>query len=320
MTQPASDFTITVPLSSLEHELAQKNSQLENNTAKCKQVYLNTLAVCAVNFYLNCLSVETSLNDSDSFNPLLLKFMDVADILLPQVGQFECRPVLSDEENLVIPTDVRADRLGYIAVKLSQSLTEAVILGFTTEASAQIPLGELRSLAEFPTYLHQLQYPSDSEFKAPIVQEQSAVNLGDWFKGIIEAGWQTVETLIESNTPQPLAVRNVAQVEQKIKRAKAIDLGVQLGNTSVVLALVLTILPEAAVNILVQVYPSSGIPYLPNNLRLKMLSESGSILQETVSGSLNNYAQLRRFSGQQGDRFSIEITLDGVTFAESFVL
>lgn len=320
MTQPASAFTITVPLSVTEHELARKNSQLQNSVAKGKQVYLNTLAVCAVNFYLNCLAVETSLDNSDSFNPLLLEFMDVADILLPRIGQLECRPVLPDDEKLDIPPEVRANRVGYFAVRLEQSLTEAVILGFASTASAQISLTELKSLEEFPAYLHQLESPSTAESKAPATEPQSVVKLGNWFKGVVEAGWQTIETLIEINAPQPVAVRNVGQLEQKIKRAKAIDLGVQLGNTSVVLALVLTILPEAAVNILVQLYPSNGIPYLPNNLKLKMLSESGNILQETVSGSLNNYVQLRRFSGQQGDSFSIEITLGEVTFTESFVL
>ena len=320
MTQPASALTITIPLSITEHELAKKNSRLQKDAAKGKQVYLNTLAVCAVNFYLNCLSIETSLNDSDSFNPLLLKFMDVADILLPQVGQLECRPVLPNDEVLTIPPDVCVDRMGYIAVRLESSLKKAVILGFTTTASAQIPLTELRPLEEFPAYLYQLQNSPSPESEVTAARERSAIQLSNWFKGAVEAGWQTIETLIELNSPQPIAVRNVGQIEKKIKRAKAIDLGVQLGNTSVVLALVLTALPEAAINILVQIYPSSGAPYLPGNLQLKMLSESGKILQETVSGSLNNYAQLRRFSGEQGDRFSIEITLDEVTFIESFVL
>ena len=323
MTQPASAFTITVPLSPTEHDLAQKHSQLQNSAAKARQVYLNTLAVCAVNFYLDCLSIETNLNNSDSFNPLLLKFMDVADILLPQLGQLECRPVLPNAENLEIPLDVCADRLGYIAVRLEQSLKEAVILGFTTTASERIPLTELRSLEEFPAYLHELQHsPSSdsSESKPSAVSAGSVIQLSNWFQGVVEAGWQTVQTMTELNYPQSVAVRNTGQLESKIKRAKAIDLGVQLGNTSVVLALVLTILPESAVNILVQVYPSNGEPHLPKNLQLKMLSKSGTILQQTVSGSLNNYAQLRRFSGQQGDRFSIEITLNEITFTESFVL
>lgn len=318
MTQPALNFTFTVPLSPKEHDLARKHSQLQSSIAQAKQTYLNTLAVCAVNFYLNCLSVETNLSDSDSFNPLMLRFMDVADVLLPKLGQLECRPVLPNAQSVEIPPDVLEDRLGYVAVRLTESLTEAVILGFTTTASASIPLTELRSLEEFPAYLHQLQ--QDREQSQASSDSLSATQLSNWFQGVIEAGWQTVDNLIDVNSVQPVAVRNGGQTKSKIKRAKAIDLGVQLGDTPVVLALVLTILPESAVNILVQIYPGKDSPYLPRDLRLKMLSESGKILQETVSSSLNNYAQLRRFSGHQGDHFSIEITLNEVTFTESFVL
>lgn len=311
--------TFSVSLGSAEHNLAQKYSQLQNSAAKAKQVYLNMLAVCAVNFYLKFLSIETNLPDSDICNPLLLKFMDVADILLPQLGQLECRPVLPNAEVLDIPPDVRADRIGYIAVKLEHSLQQAVIVGFTTTASAQIPLAQLRSLAEFPTYLHQLKQGSTGTDSANVVH-QSATKLSGWLKGTIEAGWQTVETSIGVNSAQLVAVRDMEQPEKRVKRAKAIDLGMQLGNNFVVLALMLTIQPDETINILVQVHPSSGTRYLPTKLKLEMLSESGKILQETVSGSLNNYVQLRRFSGQQGDRFSIAITLDRVTVREYFVL
>ena len=314
MTPPASTSQITVPLGFTAHDFAQKNARSHNDRTTAKQAYLNTLAVCAVDFYLKCLSIETNLISSDSFNPLLLKFMDVADILLPQLGQLECRPVLPDGECLDIPPDVMSDRLGYVAVRLTESLKEASILGFVTVPAASVPLTELQPLSELPVYLETLQAKTSKS------SDKSIVRLSDWFSGAIEAGWQTIESLIEVNSYRPIAVRNVGQLEPKIKRGKAIDLGVQLGNTSVVLALVLTVLPESAVNVLVQVYPSKGEPYLPHSLRLAMLSESGKILQETVSGNLNNYAQLRRFSGQQGDRFSIEITLNEVTFTESFVL
>lgn len=322
MKELTSTFTFTVPLSSDDHNLAQKYSQLQNSATKAKQVYLNILAVCAVNFYLKCLSIETDLLESDSFNPLLLKFMDLADISIPKLGQLECRPVLPNAENLDIPPDVHSDRIGYIAVRLSHSLKQAVILGFTTTASAQILLTQLRSLEEFPEYLHQLQQslPGSSSSVVAKVSDCSAIKLGDWFEGIVARGWQTVETLIKVNYAQPVVVRDMEQPEKKVKRAKAIDLGIQLGNDSVVLALALTSQPDDTINILVQIYPSSGKPYLPSNLKLKMLSPSGKILQETVSGSFNNYVQLRRFSGQQGDRFSIEITLDRVTVQENFVL
>lgn len=321
MKKPTSTSTFNISLGSAEHNLAQKYSQLQSNASKAKQVYLNTLAVCAVNFYLDCLSIKTDLPESDCCNPLLLSFMDVADILLPELGQIECRPIMPDDENLDIPPDVHADRIGYFAVRLSHSLQQAEIVGFTATASPQIPLAKLRSLEEFPLYLEQLkQHQSRSRSEPSTVATSSVTKLTNWLRGTVEASWQTVETLIQMNSMQPLVLRDMEQLETKVKRAKAIDLGMQLGNDEVVLALMLTTQPDETINILVQVYPRSGTPYLPASLKLEMLSDSGKILQETIAGSLNNYAQLRRFSGEVGDRFSVAITLNRVTVQEDFVL
>lgn len=318
MEKPTSTC-VTVPLGSAEHNLAQKHSQLQNSVAKAKQVYLNTLAVSAVNFYLNCLSIQTNLSESDCCNPLLLAFMDVADILLPGLGHLECRPVMPNAENLEIPPDVHSDRIGYLAVQLEHSLEQAVILGFTPTASVQIPLGELRSLDEFPTYLAKHKQKL-SRTESSSVLQQSATKLSSWFEEVMSTGWEAMEALVAANPAQPVVVRETKQLENRVKRAKVIDLGVQLGGNSVVLALVLTTQPDETINILVQVYPSSDTPYLPTDLKLEMFSDSGKILQATVSGSLHNYAQLRRFSGEIGDRFSIAITLNGVTVREHFVL
>lgn len=321
MKKPTSTSNFNVSLGSAEHKLAQQYSQLQSSASKAKQIYLNILAVCSVNFYLNCLSIETNLPESDCCNPLLLKFMDVADVLLPGLGQLECRPVMPNAENLEIPPDVHSDRIGYFAVRLSHSLQQAAIIGFTSTAFSQIPLTKLRSLEEFPLYLEQFkQQQSKSHSESPTVATLSVTKLTDWLEGMVEAGWQTVETLINQNSLQPLVLRDMEQLETKVKRAKAVDLGMQLGNGAVVLALMLTTQPDETINILVQIYPNNGTRYLPNNLRLEMLSDSGKVLQETVASSLNNYAQLRRFSGEVGDRFSIAITLDGVTVKENFVL
>ena len=199
MEKLTSTSTFNVSLGSAEHQLAQKYSQLQDSASKAKQIYLNMLAVCAVNFYLNCLLIETNLPASDCCNPLLLAFMDVADILLPELGQLECRPVMSDAENLDIPPDVHADRLGYFAVRLSHSLQQAEIVGFTATASSQIPLTELRSLEEFPLYLEQLQqHQSKSHSESPTVATPSITKLTNWLKGTVEAGWQTARN-VDSN-------------------------------------------------------------------------------------------------------------------------
>jgi hypothetical protein len=52
-----------------------------------------------------------------------------------------------------------------------------------------------------------------------------------------------------------------------------------------------------------------------------MLDETNEVLQPEVrSRSQDNYIQLKRFNGQTGDRFRIQIALDEFNIIEDFVL
>jgi hypothetical protein len=68
--------------------------------------------VYAVDFYMQCLEVETDVEKSDSRNPISLKFMDVADLPVKQLGKLECRPVLPDAQVCQIPAEIFSDRMG----------------------------------------------------------------------------------------------------------------------------------------------------------------------------------------------------------------
>ena len=76
----------TVPLSFEAHAIAQRYQRLQSHPKKAKQAYLNALAVHSVDFYLRCLGFETDLEQSDYRNPLIVKFMDVADLSIKQVA------------------------------------------------------------------------------------------------------------------------------------------------------------------------------------------------------------------------------------------
>ncbi len=152
--------TFTIPLSFEAHSLAQQMRCQQSNPQKSKQVYLNTLAVYAVGFYLRCLGIETDATQSDSRNLTYLKFMDVADLWVKDVGKLECRPVLPGSTTLQIPAEAWSDRIGYIAVEMSQSLKQATLLGFTDTAVVETSLNQLRSMADFLEYLHQIQQTS----------------------------------------------------------------------------------------------------------------------------------------------------------------
>jgi hypothetical protein len=155
MNQLNESITFPVPLSFSAHARAEELRRQQSNPQIAKQVYLNTLAVYAVDFYLRCLGVETAIEESDSQNPLCLKFMNVADLQVKLVGKLECRPVLPDVTDLEIPAEVRANRVGYLAVQFDRSLKQAQILGFTTTAT--MPLVQLQSIDALPAYLQQLR-------------------------------------------------------------------------------------------------------------------------------------------------------------------
>jgi hypothetical protein len=100
-----------------------------------------------------------------------------------------------------------------------------------------------------------------------------------------------------------------------------LDLGIELGEKSVVLAIAIFQNGDEMIEVLVQVHPSRSQTYLPPNLRLTMLDETNEVLQPEVrSRSQDNYIQLKRFNGQTGDRFRIQIALDEFNIIEDFVL
>jgi len=298
-------LTFKVPLSLEAHGRAQQFQRHQSHPRKAKQVYLNTLAVYAVDFYLQCLGFETDLEQSDSYEVIMQTLMDVADLEVKNYGKIECRPVLPGADSVYFPAEAWYERIGYIAVDLDESLREATLLGFADKVETEkLPLKQLRSLEDLPEYLNQFR-------------QTRQVNLSQWFEDIFEMGWQALEELM-SPKPGNLAFRGTWQ--PKVKGAKLIDLGVQLGNQPVALLMALTTEEEEKVGICVQVHPAGSDTYLPPNFRLTLLSQSGETLQEVPSRSFDNFIQLPRFKCDSGEQFSIKVALDDLSITENFVV
>jgi Protein of unknown function (DUF1822) len=303
----------TVPLSFEAHAIAQHYQKQQLLPLKAKQVYLNTLAVYAVDFYLRCLGFELDANQNDSCNPIIVKMMDVADLWIKHLGRLECRPVMPDAKLCEIPPDVWSDRIGYVAVQMSQTLKEATLLGFTQTAMAKVPLSNLRSLPEFLTYLHQLQ-------QAPLTAPAKVVNVRKWVEGIFEPGWQSLEAILGIGKLDLVSIRSMTPLKTDIKRAKLIDFGMQLHEQAVVLSLAVSSNIDGTISVLVQLHPGSGSTRLPSNVKLVMLSESGETLQEVYSRGHDNYIQIKPFKGMSGDSFSLQVAFNNVNVTEDFVL
>ena len=314
MREISESLTFTVPLSSEAHRLAEQFRRQQSNQKKAKQVYLNTLAVSAVKFYLRCMGIETDWEASLSWNPVMQTLMDVADVEIPNLGKLECRPVLPETQVVHIPPEVWSDRIGYMAVQLDQSLREATLLGFTkTVSTDELPISQLRSLEDLLEHLIQIR-------QAKFVK--MPVNLSKWLENTFEAGWQSMEALLGTQQENlAFSLRSTSPLsEASVKRAKLIDLGLRLGSQSVALLVAITPEVEQKVGILVQVHPTGGETYLPPNLRLGLLSESGETLQEVQSRFQDNYIQLKRFRGLPGECFNIQVAFGDASVTETFVI
>lgn len=152
---------------------------------------------------------------------------------------------------------------------------------------------------------------------------KSVVNLSNWLRNIFEVGWESINTVINSES-QNLALA-FRQREAHIRgaaaeRVKLIDLGMQLGNQCVALLLGLSQEEQHKVGVRVQLHPANGEDFLPANVRLSLLSQSGAVLQTLESRNQDNFIQLKRFICPKGKSFSIQVAIDDLNITEYFTI
>lgn len=150
---------LTIPLNPTAHQIALKFAGEQDNPAKGKQVYLNTLAVLAVRDFLSEISFETDLDSGDSWNPAVRCFHDVADLVIPELGKVECRPILANETTLTLPQEVRENRIAYIVVRFSEQLQEVQLLGFVpaTHLERALTILEIDEVEGSPSLLQPIE-------------------------------------------------------------------------------------------------------------------------------------------------------------------
>ena len=313
-------FLVSLTLSS--RIKAENFSRNQSSTQKAQQVYKNTLAVLAVNTYLNYSGWVTSLKTSNSWNPIMQSLMDIGDLDLPEYGKVECRLIDSNAKYLVIPPEVREDRIAYIAVELKQSLESAIILGFMPEVTEDtILLSQLRSILELPAYLQ--NWKQEKELHKLL--NPSITKLKQWLMGIVEENWQTIDEVF-SLSPS-LGLRNAQQLRsslitketlnEAVSRVKLLNLSPIERNKNIALILCIQEQQEN-LDISVKVCPTNSNTYLPKGLEVFILDEEE---QPVMQAQANNTRTIEfRFSGESGEYFSIKACLDENTHVERFII
>ena len=326
-THELEDFALPLPITQAARTIAQQFATQQPTPHKAEQVLLNTLSVCVVNDYLQMMGIPTNLAASDSWNPIVRLCSDVADLEVPGIGRLECRPLRSTEQICHIPPEVWSDRIGYVMVQIDESLREASLLGFTPSvATLELPINQLRSPEDLIDRLQELMHPTTAPASSLNHSFRSTqANLSQWLNNVVEAGWQTVETLLtppESNLAfsfrGDLVAPELKKPEAAVRKAKLIDLGIE--NTDIFVALVVEINPESEgkTNILLQVHPMGNQTYLPPSLQLIVLDD-GSTFLEAESRNADDYVQLE-FSGTPGEQFSVRVALGNASIQEDFVI
>ncbi|GAA6616426.1 DUF1822 family protein [Scytonema sp. NUACC26] len=321
MTNKTEFLTYTGPIPPQLRWLAEKFCRQQVTQEKREQVRRNTLSVSFVNSYLQYMGFETDLEASDSWNPMQQILFDVADLELKNLGKLECRSVLEGEEFVNIPIEVLSNRIGYVVVQISKSFREAKLLGFVREVSSDLLLiSELQSLEKLLDYLDcQTQ---DSVVKlnySTLASSKNFINVVQWFENIFDTGWQEVEALL--GTQPVYAISSLRSIKEDfVSRSKLINLGGnQTTEQAVVLVVILSPNNESELDIIVEVHPTSGKNYLPQNLQLMVLDFEGISVMEAQTRSTNKNIQLQ-FSAEVGERFSTKLVLGNISATENFVI
>ncbi|MGB7709628.1 MAG: DUF1822 family protein [Microcoleus sp.] len=155
------EHCITIRFQKQDCELAEKFAASQPNADKNQQVYRNTLAVLAVNTFVQELRYETDLDAGESWHPVLRMFHNVADLVLPGIGKIECCPVLLGETAISLP-EVRENRIAYIAVEFAEPFDKVKLLGFIpaveiVEETEAISLTNLQPVEELLDYLDRIE-------------------------------------------------------------------------------------------------------------------------------------------------------------------
>lgn len=169
-------------------------------------------------------------------------------------------------------------------------------------------------------------------------------NLGNWLKNVAETGWQKIEQgkenlenlIFPEENPNfafrgggNLRTESTLQGRQSsinrfpqadVTRAKLIDLGMRLGRTSVALLVAVAEEDDRTLRVHVQLHPAIGELYLPVNIKLSLISDTGDNLHEVEATVQNLCVLLKDFHVEPDESFSIRVSLDDLSITENFVV
>jgi Protein of unknown function (DUF1822) len=281
------------------------------NSRHERQVQHDLLALYAADWYLQCLQFDTKHENSEDW---WIQYLSKSTPLeVAGIGKIECIGVTENSSIVTLSKDLDVDRVAYLFVKLNKSLTSAEILGFTPKYSETVRLDRLQSTDELIDYLCDLESPANV---------LSLVKLREWLEGIFNSVWQDIEGL--SLSPACRSLTPAYRSRELLLSVKSIDRGrkIQLGSTpespSVILTVGIQPIDNLNSNIYLQIYPEHPNLELPIGVKFSAIGDDGVEIGciQTKPGDISGEIVLE--GGREGERFSIQIELNGLKKIESF--
>lgn len=320
---------VPIPISSTARQKAERMAGLCRNSHRRGTMQRNLLATIAVHDYLRLQGYLPDLEASDSWNPILGRTGEVADLVVSQVGRFECCAMEPSQLTCPVPSEGQFGRSGYVAVEIDTQGHWGWLLGFIPGGDEVKPIEtlsrkELHSMDEFgvrfapndvtESPLSQLKPSADfPDSQNQLRQSSNTVNLRQWLDKYIEEGWQKLEKLFSSEELTPAFIMRNSLIE----RGKQICLATQVTNQKMILIVKLNPQFEKDINIIVEVRPQSGQLYLPEMLQVKILNENQAAVMQATASSTNKNIQFD-FNAEPKERFSVQMILGEASVIENF--
>ena len=190
------DLSIPFPVTASFRQQAKNYASQYFTEDTQKRIYLQTLALLAVDAYLRMLNFDTNLTKPERWNALLRLWSEANEIELPELGNLECCVIATGQQYVTLPLE--GLRIGYLFVEIASSEKTATLVGFLPAhgetIDTEVAITNLQSMDELIDYL--------SEREASLTQavqindltqefaEKKITYLRNWLNNIYEEDWE----------------------------------------------------------------------------------------------------------------------------------
>ena len=295
-------FSVSLGLSA-HHRAIERSGDCDRQW-KMQQIYLNHLAIYAVDFYLQTQGFICSEENCDSASKLKRSLVDVADLSVRHCGHVECRPILTDAEFVYIPADVWSNRVAYIAVEIDADLETATLLGFLKQISAeQVSREQLQPLEQL----------------VPFLQQRQDTHPNHLLEKAIAMGQQLKEDLFNTQVFEPAFSFRGQNNDDLGTPLDFRQIALEIAGKSVELILSFVHKTGSDHSFFLTIQPLPSETYLPEDLHLAMLDENNMIILEAYTKAESKNINFE-FEGNIGDRFSLRLSDSVNSHVEDFVI